>query len=189
MVTKVLLDQLTEKESRLAHQMIKKKKDIQLVAANGEESCTVIDDTSLEPFNLILGIVSKEGKLCIGRYGKVNYSFHSSQSSNLTRVWIDCRDQEGIKFHVNTNGQFYKLSEDEEEHDHEDKLVIVFLHCPDFVQLSLYDGQLAFRKLSHIFSTGQASEKIKTIAYSMLNQHFPGVSKHLLQLEGERDGL
>ncbi|AIQ22003.1 hypothetical protein NSQ90_03445 [Paenibacillus sp. FSL H7-0737] len=184
MITKTLLSSMTEKESKLAYQQIKKKKDIQLLASNGIESGVFIDDTTLDPFNLFIGFASNQGKVCKGQYGKKCFLFPSGNSSDLTRIWIDCREQDDIKFHINSSGQYYELSNDNEEHD--DKLLIVLLHCPDFIQFSLYDGSLPIQKISHLFTTSsQASEKIKTIAHSILNQQFPGLSQYLHQLEGE----
>jgi len=183
MATKALLNGMNEKEDKLAYLQLKKKKDIQLLASNGEESCAIIDNTSLNPFNLILAIISNEGKSCTGQYAGENFSYSSSLSSSLTRVWIDCRD-ENIKFNVNSNGKHFELSDDVDEPN--EMLLLVLLHSPDFVQFSLYDGQLALHKISHIFTTAnQASNKIKTIAHSILNRHFPGLSEYLLKLEGD----
>ncbi|BBH22614.1 hypothetical protein Back11_39590 [Paenibacillus baekrokdamisoli] len=183
MIPKTLLNDMTEKENKLAFLQLKKKLDIQLLASNGEESCAVIDDTLLHPFNLIIAVVSNEGRSCIGQYAKKNFSYHSTLPTNLTRVWVDCRD-EGIKFHVNSNGKHFELSNDKDTPN--DMLMIVILHCPDFVQLSLYDGQLALQKVSHIFTSSKhAGDKINVVAHSMLNRYFPGLFEHLLQLEGD----
>lgn len=183
MNAKTLLSSMTEKESKLAYQQTKKKKDIQLLASNGIESGVFIDDTVLDPFNLIIGFASNEGKVCNGLYGKEHFLFPSTISSNLTRVWIDCREQKDTMFHINSNGQYYNLSNDDEQND---KLLMVLLHCPDFIQFSLYDGRLPLQKVSHLFTTSSSlSEKITTFAYSMLNQQFSGLFEYLLQLEGE----
>lgn len=181
MATNVLLNDMTEKENKLAFLQLKKKKDIQLLASNGEESCAVIDNTSLNPFNLIMAVVSNEGKCCIGQYAEKNFEYSSTLSSNLTRIWIDCRDED-IRFNISSNGKHFKLSDDED--DPSDMLMIVLLHCPDFVQLSLYDGQLTSKKVSHIFATSNR-DKVKVLAHSMLNRYFPGLSEFLLQLEGD----
>ncbi|MCM3631501.1 hypothetical protein M3194_29835 [Paenibacillus glycanilyticus] len=187
MITKTLLSNMSEKESKLAYQQIKKKKDIQLLASNGVESGVFIDDTALHPFNLIIGFASNLGKTCTGVFGEKNFSFPSDTHPILTRLWIDCREQTDIKFHINSSGQYYGLSNDDEE-QLDEKLLIVLLHCSDFIQLSLYDGRLPVRKVSHLFTTSnQAIEKINTIGLSMLNQQFPGLSEYLCQLEGEEN--
>lgn len=181
MATQNLLTHLTEKENKLAFQLFKKKKDIQLFSSNGEESCAIIDNTSLSPFNLIMAVISNEEKFCVGQYAGKNFIYPPTLPFNLMRTWIDCRDKD-IKFNVTSNSKHFELSDDEDSPD--DMLLLMFLQCPDFVQFSLYDGKLSLKKISHIFSS-QATDKIQTIAYSMLNQHFLGFSDYLLQLEGD----
>ena len=182
MNAKTLLSSMTEKESKLAYQQTKKKKDIQLLASNGIESGVFIDDTVLDPFNLIIGFASNEGKVCNGLYGNEHfYSFNYLIQSNKSMDRL--QGAKDIMFHINSNGQYYNLSNDDEQND---KLLMVLLHCPDFIQFSLYDGRLPLQKVSHLFTTSSSlSEKITTFAYSMLNQQFSGLFEYLLQLEGE----
>lgn len=186
MIEKVLFGNLTEKEQRLFGQLTKKKKDIQVMACNGMESCSIIDQTKLEPYNLFIGIIRSNEKLCIGRYGEQHFSYPADQPTSPTRVWIDVKGQDNYKFHINCREQYYELSDDDEEVECSNEIMIVLLHCPDFVQFSMYDGNLPYRKSSHIFTASKiASENIKIIAHSMLNQHFPGLSRYLIQLEGD----
>ncbi|WP_427180055.1 hypothetical protein [Paenibacillus sp. TC-CSREp1] len=186
MVKKSLFENLAEKEQRLLTQLSKKKKDIQVLACNGKESCALIDHTKLEPYNLIIGIIRNDEKLCIGRYGEQHFSFPVDESTSLIRVWIDVIEQNDVKFHINCRDQYYELFNDDEEVEYNDEIMIALLHCPDFVQFSVYDGNLPYRKSSHIFTASRtASENIKIIAHSMLNQHFPGLSRFLIQLDGD----
>ncbi|WP_432776063.1 hypothetical protein AAFJ72_03440 [Brevibacillus gelatini] len=176
------LENLSEKERKLLHSLTKKRKDIQLLGCSADDSGVIIDHTNLEPYNLVMGVIRNDEKLCMGRYGNKHFSFPNNQSSNITRVWIDHKGQDNITFHINCCGQYYELSDDDESSN---EILIILLHCPDFTQFSLYDGRLPYRKFSHIFTTSKtASENIVAIAYSMMIQYFPNLSKHLIQLEG-----
>ncbi|KAA8747237.1 hypothetical protein [Paenibacillus sp. UASWS1643] len=189
MIAKTLFENSTQKEQRLLTQLTKKKKDIQVLACNGKESCALIDHTELEPYNLIIGIIRNDKKLCIGRYGDQHFSFPTTDpSTSLTRVWIDVKGQNDCTFHINCSDQYYELSNDDEELEYSNEIMIALLHCPDFIQFSVYDGNLPYRKSSHIFTASRiASDNIRIIAHSMLNQHFPGLSRYLIQLEGDRN--
>ncbi len=115
MIKKTLFDNLTEKEQRLFTQFTKGKKDIRVLACNGDKSCAIIDQTNLDPYNLIIGIVRNDERLCIGRYGEQHFSFITGQPTSLTRVWIDVKGQGDFKFHINCRDQYYELSNDDDE--------------------------------------------------------------------------
>ena len=174
-----------EAEDKLIYLMTKKKKDIQLMVSNGQDTSVFIDRTSLEQFNLFIGFSGKNGKSCVGKFTDRHFSF-PLDGSVLSRVWIDCREPGDIKFHINISGNYYELSND--INGQKDELLIILLHSPDFVQLSLFDGRLPFQKVSHIFAaSNRASEKIQTVGYSMINQLFPELFSYLRELEGSHD--
>src|SRR5690606_23534194 len=133
MIATTLFENQTEKEQRLFAHLSKKKKDIQVLACNGKESCSIIDQTKLEPYNLIIGINRNNEKLCIGRYGEQHFSFLADQPTSPIRVWIDVKGQDDYKFHINCRDQYYELSDDDEEVECSNEIMIVLLHCPDFV--------------------------------------------------------
>lgn len=187
MTNELFLKDMTEQEDRLAQLQFKKKKDIQFLASNGIESLSILDDSMLKQSNLIIGYVSNEGIVCKGRYANKDFSFPTNHSSSLIRVWLDYREHDDIKFHVNSDGKYHKLSEDNEGRS--DEVLIVLLECPEFVQFSLYDSGLVYERVSHVFTTAiQMKKKMKTIAYSLLNQYFKGLPEYLKQLEDESDG-
>lgn len=191
MIAKTLFENLADKEVKLLTQLKKKKKEIQVLACNGDESCALIDHTELEPYNLIIGIIRNDEKFCMGRYGDQHFTFPTTdQSTTLaSRVWIEVKGQNHCAFHINYGGKYCEISNDDEDAEYNDEIMIALLHCPDFVQYSVYDGNLPYKKSAHIFTASRmASENIKIIAYSMLNQHFPGLSRYLNQLEGDEDG-
>lgn len=182
-----VLYQMSEKEEKLAHQMLNKKKDIQLLASNGTQSWAVIDNTMLEVYNLIIGYTNGTEAICVGIYANHPFSYPIDGEQSLIRVWQDCRDLNDIRYYVNYKGEFQELTKDADQQN--DKLLILLLECPDFVQFSLYDGSLLNSKASHIFTAiAQIKAKIKTIANSMLNRNFPGLQQHLLQLGEKLNG-
>jgi len=187
MTTKALMEHFSEREQKLANQLFIKKKDIQLLISNGAESCAILDDTLLDQYNLIIGFISKDGAVCNGTYANQHFSVPLSEESQLMRVWLDCRENKDIKYHINHNGSYRELSKDIDEKNEE--ILIVFLENPEFVQLCLYDGQLPYNKDCQIFITNeQAKTKIKTVAYSLLFKYFPGLVKELSVLEGDGYG-
>lgn len=157
--------------------------DVQLWVSNGADSLVVIDNKLIQPHNLFIGYVDQNVKVCNVRYDKHHFSFPSGQSSQLSRIWLDDRDGTNATFHININGQYKELSKDDERTD---ELLIVFIECQNFVQLSMYDGRIMNGKVSHILaSSTPVMNKIKTIAQSMLNQQFPGLNDNLYRLESE----
>lgn len=187
MNTKNLMNKFTEEEHKFAHLLFDKKEDIQLLMSDGSQSCAVVDNTMLDLYNLTIAFINKDESVCVGTYNKHSFSFPLNQEAPLTRVWLDCRDAKDIRCHFISDGKYYKLSKNPEIKN--DNLLIVLLETPDFVQFSIYDGLLINNRVSHIFLTAShTKEKIKTIAYSLLNRSFSGLSEYFHQLEGDTFG-
>ncbi|WP_135554879.1 hypothetical protein [Paenibacillus cymbidii] len=193
-----LMTSLSDREQELTAKLTKPKNNIQLLASNGEESCAIINQTMLDSYNLIIGIIQNDTRLCIGRYGEQPFSFPANQSISPTRVWIDDRGQGDYIIHFNCYNQHFEISHDQDfekyrllygdEEININLVMIALLHCPKFVQLSVYDGRLAQRKSSHIIiPLGIASENLRILAHSMLDQHFPALSRYLVQLGGREN--
>ncbi|MED1872063.1 hypothetical protein [Brevibacillus borstelensis] len=187
MNTKNLMNQFIEEENKLIHLLNDKEEDIQLLMSDGQQSIAVVDNTMLETFNLTIGFISMEKSVCVGIYANQSFSFPLNEEATLTRVWLDCRDVKDIRCHFISDGKYYKLSKKPDVKN--DYLLIALLETPDFVQFSMYDGLLINNRISHTFTTvSHAKEKFKTIAYSMLNRSFAGLSEYIHQLEGEAFG-
>jgi hypothetical protein len=182
---KELLNDFTETEQKYAYKMLRKKKDLQLLASDGTDSYVYLGNTRLEQFNLIIGYVGREHKVCHVSHPNKHVPFVQNIASLPVRVWVDCIDKSDVSFHINIGDSFVDLSNNHENGE-ADELLIVFLHCPDFVQLSLFNGKLAYQKVSHIFTASkQVMEKMRTMALSMLELSFPGLNDLLLQIEDD----
>lgn len=181
-----LLNNLDQSEQKLLHlKKTKKEEDIQLFGVNKTEALVTFDATVIENATLLIGYRSNANKVCMGRYGDKVYSFPAQVNDNadFIRVWIDSRKNENVKFHVNFNGAYSKFVDGNDS----DALLITFIENPDFVQLSLYDGSLFINQVSHIFTSVPAiKNRIRTIAYSMLNNEFPGLCGKFIAMEGEQ---
>ncbi|MFF2909186.1 hypothetical protein [Paenibacillus sp. NPDC057934] len=183
--TKELLNDFAETEQKLAYKMLKKKKDLQLLASNGIESYAFLDNTKLEQFNLITGYIGRGKKVCHVSHAGNNYPYIEGTGVCPVRVWVDCMDKSNINFHINIGGDFINLSNSQEVGE-TDELLIVFLQCPDFVQFSVFDGRVAYQKVGHIFTSSKlVMDKMRTIALSMLELSFSGLNELLLQLEDD----
>ncbi len=183
-----VLNEFSETEEKLAYQMIRKKKDIQLFACDGIEPCVYLGNTRLEQFNLISGYIgrgNKAYKACHVSHADQHVPFVQTPGSFPFRVWVDCRDKSDVSFHITIGNDSIDLS-NSQENGETSELLVVFLECPDFVQFSLFDGRVAYQKVSHIFTASkQIMEKMRTIALSMLEESFPGLNEFLLKIEDD----
>jgi hypothetical protein len=176
-----VLAKLSEKEDMLIRQIAKNKDDLQLIACNGFDSYLCMDGKKLDQCNMFIGYSGKEGNLGNGRYSGHNFNF--SNVSGFLRVILDSRDSDDIKLHFNNDGTYSKLSN---KNNNTDSLLVIFIESPGFVQFTIFDGQLRDDKIIHIFTTtSKMKQRIRSIAYSLINQKFTRFMDHLSIIESD----
>lgn len=181
MDSKSVFDELTEKEQKLIQRMVNDGDDLQLIACNGLDSYLCVDGKKLDQCNVFIGYSGKEGKLSHGNYCGQNLSF--ANESGFLRVIIDTRVTENVKFHINVDGVYSKLSNDNENNT---SLLLVYIEGPSFVQFSLFNGLLQDEKISHIFTTSTSMKpRIRSLAYSIYNQTFNEFLDYLCIIEND----
>lgn len=165
---------------------MKEHEDIQMVACDSVESIVCLDFKEIEQANLFVAFINNNKSICNGIYGEEHFSVGNEELDNdpqFLRVFTDLRKPGSVKFHVNCQGENYRLTSDSSD----EAQLIIFIETPKFCQLSLYNGFLIRDKISHIFLTSDKMKgPIRTLAYSILTHNFKHFPQGLRQMESRQ---
>ncbi|AXM88924.1 hypothetical protein B379_07090 [Anoxybacillus ayderensis G10] len=173
-----------ETEEKLIKKMKKGNNDIQIVASNGEESLVCIGSIRVKTSILLLAHITDEHRACYGHIGNRSIQISSKDKNSLVRCIIDRRKREKKKFHVYSEGEFYKYSSQLDDLNVNDKhILFAYIEDNKFAQLTLFNNSIDQKVSELSVRENSLISDLRTLALNYLISNFPDCDQYF-RLDG-----